>query len=113
LFGALRISAQARSDALWVVDGQQRLVSLARVLLAPEPDADAFALYFDLDQSTFVRPPRNRAEDPSRWLPMTAVADSERLMQWVFAHVAKDPVRRERTFTLGKRIREYEIPAYR
>ncbi|WP_020507841.1 DUF262 domain-containing protein [Lamprocystis purpurea] len=112
LFGALRISAQARSDALWVVDGQQRLVSLARVLLAPEPDADEFALYFDLDQSTFVRPPRNRAEDPSRWLPMTAVADSERLMQWVFEHVAKDPVRRERTFTLGKRIREYEIPAY-
>jgi hypothetical protein len=112
LFGALRISAQARSDALWVVDGQQRLVSLARVLLAPEPDADAFALYFDLDQSTFVRPPRNRAEDPSRWLPMTAVADSERLMQWVFEHVAKHPIRRERTFTLGQRIREYEIPAY-
>lgn len=111
-FGSVRISAPARSDALWVVDGQQRLVSLARVLLAPEPNTDDFALYFDLDNAEFVRPPRNLAEDPSRWLPMTEVADSERQMQWAFEHVAKDQVRRERAFTLGRRIREYEIPAY-
>lgn len=111
-FGTVHISGGARTDALWVVDGQQRLVSLARVLLAPEPDIDEFALYFDLDLVRFVRPPRNLAEDPSRWLPMTEVLDSERLMQWAFEHVAKNLVRRERAFTLGRRIREYEIPAY-
>lgn len=112
VFGTVRIGADARSDALWVVDGQQRLVSLARVLLAPRPDQDAFALYFDLDESRFLPPPPARGEDPSRWLPMTEVLESERLMQWVFAHTAQNQERRERAFSLGKRIREYDIPAY-
>ncbi len=50
--------------------------------------------------------------DPSRYLPMTEVLESERLMQWVFQHTIDRPERRERAFTVGKRIREYEIPAY-
>ena len=111
-FGTVRIPGGTRSDALWVVDGQQRLMSLARVLLAPAPDKDAFALYFDLDEEAFVAPPKDRAADPSRYLPMTEVLESERLMQWVFEHAADQSERRERAFTVGKRIREYDIPAY-
>lgn len=113
-FGTVRVGGGGRSDALWVVDGQQRLMSLARVLLAPTPDKDEFALYFDLDESEFVAPPKDRVEDPSRYLPMTEVLESEKLMQWVFqhAHAADQPERRERAFTVGKRIREYETPAY-
>ncbi|HEY0834113.1 MAG TPA: DUF262 domain-containing protein [Azospirillum sp.] len=111
-FGTVRVGGGARTDALWVVDGQQRLMSLARVLLAPEPDRDKFALYFDLDELKFVAPPKDRAVDPSRYLPMTEVLESERLMQWVFRHTVDRPERRERAFTVGKRIREYEIPAY-
>lgn len=111
-FGTVRIGGGARSDALWVVDGQQRLMSLARVLLAPLPDKDDFALYFDLDQAAFVPPPPNREADPSRWLPMTEVLDSERLMQWVFTHTSDNKDRRERAFSLGRRVREYDIPAY-
>lgn len=111
-FGTVRVGGGARTDALWVVDGQQRLMSLARVMLAPEPDKDDFALYFDLEDEKFVPPPRDRAADPSRYLPMTEVLESERLMQWVFQHTMQQPERRERAFTAGKRIREYEIPAY-
>ncbi|MFV3130478.1 DUF262 domain-containing protein [Niveispirillum sp. KHB5.9] len=111
-FGTVRVGGTARSDALWVVDGQQRLMSLARVLLAPSPDGDSFALYFDLDERVFVGPPKDRDQDPSRYLPMTEVLDSEQLMQWVFRHTVDQPARRERAFTVGKRIREYEIPAY-
>ncbi len=111
-FGTVHVGGGERNDALWVVDGQQRLMSLARVLLAPEPDRDEFALYFDLDEEEFVSPPRDRAADPSRYLPMTEVLESERLMQWVFQHTIDRPERRERAFTVGKRIREYEIPAY-
>lgn len=111
-FGTVRVGGGERNDALWVVDGQQRLMSLARVLLAPLPDKDDFALYFDLDKATFVPPPKNLAADTSRYLPMTEVLESERLMQWVFQHAAAQPERRERAFALGKRIREYDIPAY-
>ncbi|QCO00304.1 DUF262 domain-containing protein (plasmid) [Azospirillum argentinense] len=111
-FGTVRVGGGKRSDALWVVDGQQRLMSLARVLLAPEPDRDEFALYFDLDEAEFVPPPTDRAMDPSRYLPMTEVLEPERLMQWVFRYAADQPGRRERAFTVGTRIRDYEIPAY-
>lgn len=111
-FGTVRMDGPARSDALWVVDGQQRLMSLVRVLLAPTPDKDDFALYFDLDNGEFVAPPADAAADPSRYLPMTEVLESERLMQWAFQYAADRPERRERAFAVGKRIREYEIPAY-
>ena len=112
-FGSLTVSAGGRSDALWVVDGQQRIVSLARILLAPEPDTDAFALYFDLDEGEFVAPPppTKRSEAPARWLPMTVVLDSENLMQWAYVKAPDDKERRDRAFQLGKRVREYEIPA--
>ncbi|NTV94512.1 MAG: DUF262 domain-containing protein [Thiobacillus sp.] len=113
-FGTVNVSAGSRSDALWVIDGQQRIVSLARVLLALEPDKDDFALYFDLDEREFVVPPSPvlRESDPSRWLPMTVVLNSESLMQWAFQWAAEDRERREQAFLLGKRIREYEVPIY-
>ena len=43
---------------------------------------------------------------------MTEVLDSGRLMQWAFEHVTNNSVRRERAFTLGRRIQDCEIPAY-
>lgn len=114
-FGSITISAGGRTDALWVVDGQQRIISLARVLLPTNSEQDEFALYFDLEQAEFVNPPPpvKRNEDPTRWLPMTEVLDSERLLQWLTKESPfyyKD--RLDRAIQLGKRIREYEIPIY-
>lgn len=113
-FGSITVTAGGRTDALWVVDGQQRIVSMARILLASEADNDAFALYFDLDRIEFVPPPSAAAqsEDAARWLPMTEVLDSERLFQWLMAKSSINKERRDRAFQLGKRIREYDIPAY-
>ncbi len=113
-FGSVTISASKRNDALWVVDGQQRIVSLTRVMLASEPDTDEFALYFDLDDAKFIPAPSpaKRSEDPSRWLPMTEVLDSERLFQWLLEQAAGSKTRRDRAIQLGKSIREYDIPAY-
>ncbi|MFA7243175.1 MAG: DUF262 domain-containing protein [Sulfuricellaceae bacterium] len=113
-FGSLILNAPNSPNALWVVDGQQRIVSLSRMLLAPSPDQDDFALYFDLEEPGFVTPPNlsQRQNDLSRWLPMTAVLDSEKLMQWLLDHAAGSPKRREIALQLGRRIREYEIPAY-
>lgn len=113
-FGLFSAKGTGRSDALWVVDGQQRIASLSRVLLVSEPDKDDFALYFDLDKSEFIQPPSavKRNETPARWLPMTVVLDSDELMRWAYEHAHNDKERRDRAFQLGKRIREYEIPAY-
>lgn len=113
-FGSVVIPGAARADAYWVVDGQQRVVSLVRTLLADGPDVDEFSLYFDLDQHSIVVPPKqaDRTADRGRWLPMTELVDSERLLSWAFEHLKDQPKRRELAFDLGKRIREYPIPAY-
>lgn len=112
-WGTLEIRADDRQDAWLVVDGQQRLVSLARVLLTSDNPPDDFALFFDLESISFVFPPSvDMLEgDASRWLPMNRVLDSERLFEWLYE---KQPSkeRRERALQLGKRIREYDIPAY-
>jgi hypothetical protein len=112
-WGSLRLSASARTDALLVVDGQQRLVSLARILLTTDDEADDFALYFDLDTKEFGFPPSagKIEEDRSRWLPMNRLLDSEQLFEWLYDREPQRE-RRERALQLGKRIREYDIPAY-
>jgi Protein of unknown function DUF262 len=111
-WGGLRLHAEARPDALLVVDGQQRLVSLARILLTTDDDADHFALYFDLDRKAFVPPPSpgNLEDDPARWLPMNRLLDSEQLFEWLYE---REPSRerRARALRLGKRIREYDLLA--
>lgn len=114
--GSLTLPASQMENALWVVDGQQRIVSLARTLLAADPDSDDFALYVDLDAADFVAPPAigKRRADPSRWLPMSVVLDAEKLMQWLLDHAAApgSRQRRDTAIQLGRRLREYEIPAY-
>ncbi len=112
--GSVLLAGQARSDAWWVVDGQQRIAALVRSFLGTRHDGDEFALLFDLEASVFVTPvARLKLSGPdSRFLPLSEVLDSERLMHWVFSHAPDDMARRTRVFGLGKRLREYEIPAY-
>jgi hypothetical protein len=97
---------------MWVVDGQQRIASLARLLLAGEPSLDAFATYFDLDTDAFVPARRAKSDkDPGRFVPLTEVLDSVKLQLWVSAH-GLDERRMKVAFRLGSRIREYSIPTY-
>lgn len=112
-WGSLRLQADTRPDALLVVDGQQRLVSLARVLLTTDDDADDFALYFDLDLREFVFPAsaERHDDDPARWLPLNRLLNSEHLFEWLYERQPSRE-RRERALQLGKRLREYDIPAY-
>ena len=102
------IDAGARNDAWWVVDGQQRLNSLVRVLVGS--GEDEFRLWFDLDSEEFVRESRTRS-DSSRFLPLTEVLDSERLHQWV-SEEGLSADRKRIAFRINKRIREYAVPAY-
>ncbi|MEN9368956.1 MAG: hypothetical protein RL489_3314 [Pseudomonadota bacterium] len=112
-WGSLRLKADTRPDALLVVDGQQRLVSLARILLTTDEDEDDFALYFDLDDKVFVAPTLlgRHADDPARWLPLNRLLNSERLFEWLYDQKPSRE-RREQALLLGKRLREYDIPAY-
>jgi len=110
-YGSVRIEASAVSEALWVVDGQQRIHCLARVLLGSGFPEEDFALYFDLERLKFER--ARRAAPPDHWLPLTEVLDEDRLQEWAFSRrdgLSSDL--RQQAFRLGRIIRQFEIPSY-
>lgn len=108
-YGSVEVPAPAMSDAWWVVDGQQRIHSLTRVLVGQGLGADTFSLYFDLASDRFVRLSRLR-DVTNNHLPLTEVLDSERLLHWLRINGAKTD--ETRAIRLGKRLREYQIPVY-
>ena len=108
--GTVTVDAPARADALWVVDGQQRIVSLTRVFAGAGHPEEPFAAFYDLQTRKFCRFGR-RESPPPHALPLTEALDSSRLVEWLVAHHELGLDRQAAT-QLGKRLREYELPAY-
>jgi hypothetical protein len=110
--GPLTFDADANNEALWVVDGQQRLSTLAACLLVRPYDAAfrSFATYFDLDKREFVGHSAAGRGGP-RWLPIHRAFDPNDCQEWALEHVARDPERRSLAFQVGTALRDFEIPA--
>lgn len=105
--GTVRIRAEARSDALYVVDGQQRLTSLVRALAGNGWPDESFALYFDTRARKILSSPKTGPE-PS-WLPLTEVVDSQRFLAWLLKNRDADQAA---AIDFGARVREYSLPVY-
>lgn len=121
--GSIAIDAPAQSDALWIIDGQQRISSLVSVLSPGAEPGPGFDLYFDLawedEADNGGNPTPLRFRDPRRqapltWLPMRVVLDSEDLDEWLDQSGLRaehlEYVRRARK--LNKLLREYKIPVF-
>jgi hypothetical protein len=81
--GVLDIEAPKTPHALWVVDGQQRITSLANAL-HPEAQSDSrFAMSYNLDTQRFVKP---RAKDDALAIPLPVLFDGKKLLGWFFDH---------------------------
>lgn len=110
--GALEIDVGETPNAWWVVDGQQRIVSLASVLVPVERKDPKFQLYFDLREGRIAHVV-GRAKPPPSFLPLDRVVDSEELLAWLDATRADiSPDELKVALRVGKVIREYEVPAY-
>lgn len=109
-YGSIEVDAEARSDALLVVDGQQRVRALAQSLAGAGHPSEPFAAFFDLQSEIFVHL-SSREAPASHHVPMTEVLDSEKLIAWVIDRRLQESERKA-VIQLGKRIREYQIPAY-
>ncbi len=113
--GNLEFDAAERSDAHFVVDGQQRVTSLANALMHPHPtrsSRDIYALWFDLETQVFVGA-TEEGFGPT-WIPLNRVLDAVELQTWwagqAELHERTDLFRT--ALQLGKRVREYQLPAY-
>lgn len=95
-------------DAGWVVDGQQRVRALTRVLAGAGLGADAFALHFDLESGRIARLVHRKQQTP-RHLPLTEVLDTERLHRWLRDLQGPDA---SAALRFGERLRDYPITAH-
>lgn len=108
--GPLSVEAPELSGALWVVDGQQRITSLAAALL-PGAGASAdprFDLEFDLATERFVR--AGSGSQQTR-IPLREAHDLQRVLSWLRDRDLPEELQ-DRAFRLADRLRNYEIPAY-
>ncbi len=96
-------------DALWVVDGQQRLATLAMGLLDDHPGTYR-PIYFDLQAGRFVLGKRRRAPLP-HWVPTHVLASSALLNKWLRQAGVSEELS-DRADEIASRIREYSVPAY-
>jgi hypothetical protein len=117
VWGDYRVDAGDHPAALWVVDGQQRISALASTLLPPQAEARRMA-YFDLEKQDFVYGPRAWDEDADAPQAKTLVGayrlyDANLLIQWAArAHTVTPQELVTRAIDCGKRLREYQLPAY-
>lgn len=124
--GALAFRAAKRSDVLWVVDGQQRITTLAEGLLTELKPREK-VLAFDLEEKAFVwarvsakhelaASSHDQDSDKPRvtrtLVPASVLLDSAVLLEWLFEKKGLDAKLRAAAIDVGKRIREYEIPVY-
>jgi len=109
-WGGLRILAEQRSDALFVVDGQQRLATLALSLLDAEERSGVKSLYFDPENREVRMASRTRPV-PSIWLPVSSAGDPSRLVEWL-AGAALDRQLEAAAKEFAKRVQQARLPAY-
>ena len=105
------------ADALWVIDGRQRLTTLAGVFWrrgSPDRDPgtrDMFTWAYDLSSGEWLNPGAKEAWKPE-WLPADRLVDATDLVAWIASRAdALTPEMKARASSLARDIREYEIPA--
>jgi hypothetical protein len=106
--GALRISAPELDKAYWVVDGQQRLTSIANALSFEGATDTRFALSYDLRKGDFVRPPGTF--DPCV-VPLPVLFDLQNILRWFVDNPGISDYLEEAT-RITKTLRQYKVPAY-
>ena len=106
--GALRIDAPKLADALWVVDGQQRITALANALHSEGQSDDRFRISYDLRKKAFVPTPRDA--EPTV-IPLPVIFDLREVLRWFAEHPdAIDYVNDANEIT--RTIRQFKVPAY-
>ncbi len=113
--GPVVIDAPEIQEALWVVDGQQRLTAMAAGLARTPIElmaTDPWVVYFDAARQTFHAPPPT-GDIPSTWAPVSRLLDASALSEWVFQWKhGGDADLRASVFQAASRIRQYRIPLY-
>ncbi|MEU0524399.1 DUF262 domain-containing protein [Streptomyces niveus] len=109
MLGKLRLMAPAHDESLWVVDGQQRLISLANALSVDGHKYKPFNVYYDLSAKEFVETPTLRE---AHHISLPVLFDLRKLLTWF----RTDGIAASEYFDEAERVatalRQYKVPAY-
>ncbi|SDF98243.1 Uncharacterized conserved protein, contains ParB-like and HNH nuclease domains [Lentzea fradiae] len=113
VLGNLRVSAAETSRAHFVVDGQQRLVSLANALHREGSRRAPFSLFYDLHEQAFTTKGSTvRGATAKPWVvPLPVLFDLQELLRW-FADNPAIGDRLDQATEIAKILRQYQVPAY-
>ncbi|WP_415951153.1 DUF262 domain-containing protein [Streptomyces sp. KLOTTS4A1] len=107
--GRLTIDAPPSEETLWVVDGQQRITSLANALHPKGNDFAPFSIYYDLARREFIAQPKTR--EPQH-IPLPVLFDLKVLLSW-FRKDGQDAVEYfDEAERVAKVLRQFKVPAY-
>jgi hypothetical protein len=106
--GSLSIDAPQTSEAMWVVDGQQRLTSIANALHPSNRSHPKFGLSYDLGRGEFVKPPQT---ENSLIIPLSVIFNLQQILRWFSDHPEIAEFLDQAT-NITQRIRQFEVPAY-
>ncbi len=113
-FGPIVVDAPEVAEALFIVDGQQRITTLAAAILHPDttPRNGIFAVWFDLENERFVR--MTMPVPPPTWIPLNIVGSRKATNKW--AHEwplhREHPTLVDRAFELNEALEGYQFPSY-
>ncbi len=107
--GGLSFTAKEFEEGWWVVDGQQRLTSLASALSDAGGRDERFALAYDLREEKFVRPSK---EEDGFIVPLPILFDLQRLVRWFTKDHPEASEKLDEASRVTRAIREYQVPAY-
>lgn len=108
-FDELTVDAPALDRALWVVDGYQRIATLANVLHPDTPAGSRFALGYDLRTRRFASLPGT--ENPLV-LPLAVLFDNQLLFAW-FAGRPEITDQLGAALEVSQQLRDFTFPMHR
>ncbi|MFF2186467.1 DUF262 domain-containing protein [Streptomyces sp. NPDC058155] len=108
--GRLRLTSPVSGESLWVVDGQQRVISLANALSADAHPYRPFTVFYDLVAGEFLEGERGTGD--RHLVPLPLLFDVPKLVTW-FSSVGV-PVEElvDEAVRVAVAIGQYEVPAY-
>lgn len=113
-FGSISIDAESK-DTWLIIDGQQRIITLAGILLRPDNQESEkrWYVYFDLKNEKFECL-KGRTTPPDHWLPLREIADTMEFLTWLRHLTDNDDAESliNSANRIAKAIRDYKIPAY-
>jgi len=112
-FGGVEWQVPHVGEALWVIDGQQRITSLTLAVLKELGAAEVdrrFNLFFDPMSEDFKSAATGRGV-PDTFLSVSTAFDLSLVLEWTSSRGIAEGLR-DRAFALTKRLRDFQVPAY-